>query len=225
MRCTWLLKEATEESVQALTAELALPPLTARLLVNRGIVDPDQAYRFLHPRFEDLHKPGLMKDMGRVVQRIFRALEGREKIRIYGDYDVDGVTSSLILKRALEILGGQVEIHLPRRLKDGYGVRTEVLEHFHSEGVRLVITSDCGIRAFEACERARELGLDVLVCDHHLPAEKLPVAKGILNPKRSDCSYPDKNLAAAGVAFKLVQALFEMAGRAGTGRWRQGGLL
>ncbi len=210
----WALREPEAEAAQALASELEVSALTARLLVNRGIRDPDEAHHFLHPRFENLHDPYLMKDMDRAVPLIWRALQGKQRIVIHGDYDVDGITSSLILKRALDMLGGRVGIHIPRRLKDGYGIQTEFVERCHQSGVGLLVTSDCGIRAFEACGRARELGLDVLVCDHHLPSAELPPARAILNPHRADCPYPDQNLSAAGVVFKLVQGLFEKAGRA-----------
>ena len=209
----WALREPEADAVRALASELEVSELTARLLVNRGIQDPDEAHRFLHPRFENLHDPYLIKDMDRAVPLIWRALQGKKRIMVHGDYDVDGITSSLILKRALEILGGRVGIHIPRRLKDGYGIRTEFVERCHESGVGLLVTSDCGIRAFEACGRARELGLDVLICDHHLPAAEIPPARAILNPHREDCHYPDRNLSAAGVVFKLVQALFEKARR------------
>ena len=209
----WELREPEAEAVRALASELDISALSARLLVNRGVLDPDDAHRFLHPRFEYLHDPYLMKDMDRAVPLVWRILQEKKRIVVHGDYDVDGITSSLILKRALEMLGGRVDIHIPRRLKDGYGIQSEFVEACHRDGVGLLITSDCGIRAFEACGRARNLGLDVLVCDHHLPSAELPPAQAILNPHREDCPYPDKNLSAAGVAFKLVQGLFKKAGR------------
>ena len=214
MRRRWTLREPVAEAVRTLKSELDISSLTARLLVNRGIRDPDEAHRFLHPRFEDLHDPLLMKDMDRAVPLIRKALEKKQKIVVHGDYDVDGITSSLILKRALEMLGGRVRIHIPRRLEDGYGIQDEFVQECHRDGVGLLVTSDCGIRAFEACKRARELGLDVLICDHHLPSAELPPARAILDPHRADCHYPDQNLSAAGVVFKLVQGLFEKAGRA-----------
>ena len=210
----WDLREPEAEAVQALISELNVSALTARLLVNRGIRDPHDAHRFLHPRFEYLHDPHLMKDMDRAIPLLWRALQEKKRIAVHGDYDVDGITSSLILKRALEMLGGRVSIHIPRRLEDGYGIQTGFVEECHRDGVGLLVTSDCGIRAFEACGRARELGLDVLVCDHHLPSAELPPARAILDPHRADCRYPDKNLSAAGVVFKLVQGLFEKAGKA-----------
>lgn len=208
------MREPGRDAVRTLTSELGISALTARLLVNRDVRDPEDAQRFLNPRFDNLHDPSLMKDMDRAVPLIWRVLEAKKRIVVHGDYDVDGITSSLILKRALEMLGGRVSIHIPRRLEDGYGIQTEFVEQCHRDGVGLLVTSDCGIRAFEACGRARELGLELLVCDHHLPSTELPPAQAILNPHRADCPYPEKNLSAAGVVFKLVQALFEKAGRA-----------
>jgi len=154
-----------------------------------------------------------MTDMGRVVERLRRARDRGEKILIYGDYDVDGITAIVVLKRALEMLGATVDFHLPKRLEEGYGVREEVLRRFHSQGYSLVITVDSGIRAFEAAETANELGMDLIVTDHHLPDEHLPSAYAILNPRRPDCAYPFKDLAAVGVVFKLIQALFQGTGR------------
>ena len=156
-----------------------------------------------------------MKDMDRVVERILQARDLGEKILIYGDYDVDGITSTVVLRRALEMLGASVGFHLPRRLEEGYGVKRDVLKQASQDGYRLIITVDNGIRAFEAADVARELGLDLIVTDHHLPDSSYPNAYAILNPHRKDCPYPDKNLAAVGVVFKLVQSLFRTAGREG----------
>ena len=196
-----------------LSDQLKVSPLVAHLLIQRGFKDPDEALTFLNPSFDDLHDPYLMKDMDRIVERVLRARDLGEKILIYGDYDVDGITSTVVLKRALEMLGAPAEYYLPRRLEEGYGIRTEVLRKAHADGYSLVISVDSGIRAFEAADLARELGFDFIVTDHHLPAQTLPDAWAILNPQRADCSYPDKNLAAVGVVFKLVQALFRNTSR------------
>ena len=196
-----------------LSDQLKVSPLVAHLLIQRGFKDPDEALTFLNPSFDDLHDPYLMKDMDRIVERVLRARDLGEKILIYGDYDVDGITSTVVLKRALEMLGAPAEYYLPRRLEEGYGIRTEVLRKAQADGYSLVISVDSGIRAFEAADLARELGFDFIVTDHHLPAQTLPDAWAILNPQRADCSYPDKNLAAVGVVFKLVQALFRNTSR------------
>ncbi len=201
------------DEVRLLCDELKISALLAQLLINRGFRDPARAHRFLYPRLEDLHDPYLMRDMDRVVSRIFLALQERQKIFIYGDYDVDGITSTAVLKRALEMLGGMVGFYLPQRLKEGYGLRKEILHKAQAEGYQLVISVDSGVRAFEACQAARERNLDLIVTDHHLPDSHLPSAYAVLNPRRPDCSYPDKNLAAVGVVFKLVHALFRKAGK------------
>jgi single-stranded-DNA-specific exonuclease len=211
----WSVLSSFPEQIQSLSTQLEVSPLVAHLLLQRGFDDPDQAWKFLKPRLEDLHDPYLMKDMDRVVERILQARDLGEKILIYGDYDVDGITSTVVLRRALEMLGASVGFHLPRRLEEGYGVQKAVLKKASQDGYRLIITVDNGIRAFEAADVARELGLDLIVTDHHVPDSSYPHAYAILNPHREDCAYPDKNLAAVGVVFKLVQALFRTAGREG----------
>ena len=185
----------------------------AQILIHRGLVDPGQAAAFLNPRLDDLHDPSLMLGVDRVVARILKARDRHEKVLIYGDYDVDGITSTAVLKRALEMIGIEVGFYLPRRLEEGYGLKTEVIRKAHDQGFSLVITADSGIRAFEVCAAARELGLDLVVTDHHLPDTTLPDAWAIVNPRQPACTYPDKDLAAVGVVFKLVQALFREVGR------------
>jgi single-stranded-DNA-specific exonuclease len=211
----WSVLSSFPEQIQSLATQLEVSPLVAHLLLQRGFDDPDQAWKFLKPSLEDLHDPYLMKDMDRVVKRILQARDQGEKILIYGDYDVDGITSTVVLRRALEMLGASVGFHLPRRLEEGYGVQKEVLKEAAQEGYRLIITVDNGIRAFEAADVARELGLDLIVTDHHVPDSSYPDAYAILNPNRKDCAYPDRNLAAVGVVFKLVQALFRSEDREG----------
>jgi single-stranded-DNA-specific exonuclease len=211
----WSILSSFPEQIQSLAAQLEVSPLVAHLLLQRGLDDPDQAWKFLKPSLEDLHDPYLMKDMDRVVERILQARDQGEKILIYGDYDVDGITSTVVLRRALEMLGASVGFHLPRRLEEGYGVQKDVLKKASQDGYRLIITVDNGIRAFEAADVARELGLDLIVTDHHVPDSSYPDAYAILNPNRKDCAYPDRNLAAVGVVFKLVQALFRSEDKEG----------
>src|SRR5205085_2715571 len=141
------------------------------------------------------------------------AIARREKVAIHGDYDVDGITSTVILKRALEMLGANVIHFIPERLKDGYGLQPASIERLHAEGVALIISVDCGIRGAEAARRARDLGVDLIITDHHEPDLELPPALAVINPKRHDCPYPDKYLAGVGVALKVVQALCRRAGR------------
>ena len=184
-----------------------MSPITARLLCIRGLDDPLSARRFLAPSLDDLLDPHRLTDLPVAVERIMTAIAGKERIAIHGDYDVDGVTSTVILRRALELLGADVTHFLPERLRDGYGLQPASLERLHALGVRLVISVDCGIRGVEAAVRAKELGVDLIITDHHEPDTELPKAVAVINPKRHDCSYPDKNLAGVGVALKLVQAL------------------
>jgi single-stranded-DNA-specific exonuclease len=186
--------------------------LTARVLAARGFTDPEAAKRFLKPSLEHMHSPGLLTGMPEALARLRAAIAGQEKILIYGDYDVDGTVSVVILKKAIELAGGQASFHVPHRLKDGYGMRAEVVERAAAMGVRLIISVDTGIRAGEVVRGARELGIDVIVTDHHLPEAELPPALAVLNPNRRDCNYPDKNLCGAGVAFKLVHALLASLG-------------
>jgi len=193
-----------------------LPPFLAQLLVARGIRTSEEASRFLNPSLDQLHDPYLMLGMDAAVRRIQQAVAAGETILIYGDYDVDGTTAVVLLKTAIERLGGGVRFHVPHRLREGYGMQREILETAAREGVRLVISVDTGIRAFAAAEAAAELGLDLIVTDHHLPEtpeghanSALPRALAILNPNQPGCSYPCKHLCGAGVAFKLSQALLE----------------
>ena len=195
------------DAVARLCRELNIPSIIARLLVLRGVTDPESVQRFLNPALNQLHDPFLLADMKPAVVRLRRALVQGEKILIYGDYDVDGTMAAVILLTALRGLGGQVETFIPHRLSDGYGMRGEVVEEAAAKGFRVVISVDTGIRDHEALTRARQLGLDCIVTDHHLPDGLLPPACAILNPQRTDCGYPEKFLAGVGVAFKLVQAL------------------
>ena len=193
--------------VATLSHELRVSPVTARLLSIRGLDDPLSARRFLFPSLDDLLDPHRLTDLPAAVDRILRAIANKERIAIHGDYDVDGVTSTVILRRALELLGADVTHFIPERLRDGYGLQPASLDLLHALGVALVISVDCGIRGVEAAARARALGLDLIITDHHEPDTELPHALAVINPKRHDCPYPDKNLAGVGVALKLVQAL------------------
>ncbi len=203
----WESLRCDDTAVEQLSRELRVSPITARLLCIRGLDDPLSARRFLAPSLDDLLDPHRLTDLPVAVERIMTAIAGKERIAIHGDYDVDGVTSTVILRRALELLGADVTHFLPERLRDGYGLQPASLERLHALGVRLVISVDCGIRGVEAAVRAKELGVDLIITDHHEPDTELPKAVAVINPKRHDCSYPDKNLAGVGVALKLVQAL------------------
>jgi len=198
----------------ALSRELGVSPVTARLLCIRGLGAPDDARRFLAPRIDDLHDPFRLAGMSIAVDRILGAIGSKDRIAIHGDYDVDGVTSTVILRRALELLGADVVHFIPERFRDGYGLQPATIDRLQQDGVRLIISVDCGIRAEEAATRARELGIDLIITDHHEPGAELPQAVAVINPKRHDCTYPDKNLAGVGVALKLVQALCTCTGHA-----------
>jgi single-stranded-DNA-specific exonuclease len=203
----WESLRCSETAVAKLSNELRVSPVTARLLCIRGLDDPLTARRFLFPSLDDLLDPHRLTDLPAAVDRLLAAIANKERIAIHGDYDVDGITSTVILRRALELLGADVTHFLPERLRDGYGLQPASIDRLHALGVRVVISVDCGIRAVEAAAQAKALGLDLIITDHHEPDTELPQALAVINPKRRDCSYPDKNLAGVGVALKLVQAL------------------
>jgi single-stranded-DNA-specific exonuclease len=203
----WQIPAADPEIVRTLSHELSLSPLLARLLVLRGIDAPQAAERFLCPSLDHLHDPFRMADMRAAVARLERAIALGEKVLIYGDYDVDGTMAVVVLLTTLRSLGAHADAHIPHRLEEGYGMRTPVVELAAAKGYRVVLSVDTGVREHEVLTRARELGLDCIVTDHHLPGDSLPPACAILNPKRADCSYPEKALAGVGVAFKLAQGL------------------
>lgn len=206
----WLIKSVDQQLVEQIAREARISPLVARLLVNRGVKTAEAAAQFLDPRLHHLHSPYLMKGMSEAVARIQQAVATSERILIYGDYDVDGTTAIVILKKAIELLGGRADFHVPHRIRDGYGMKDDVIERAAAEGVRLVISVDTGIRAFAAAEAAHRMGLDLIVTDHHLPEDRqLPHALAVINPNQPGCEYPCKSLCGAGVAFKIAQALLE----------------
>ncbi|GGG19971.1 single-stranded-DNA-specific exonuclease RecJ [Paenibacillus abyssi] len=206
----WMLEEESGqqcEQASALTASLNLPPLVARLLVKRGISDSAAAHAFLYGGDEELHDPFLFKGMKEAVERIRLAEQRGEKIRIYGDYDADGVSSTSFMIRLFTKLGLHFDYYIPHRHLEGYGLNAAAIDKAAAAGVTLIVTVDTGISAVEQIQYARSLHIDVIVTDHHEPPELLPEACAIVNPKQADCPYPYKGLAGAGVAFKLGQAL------------------
>ena len=209
----WQHLPCDDAQVAALASALDLHPTVARLLCLRGFDDPETAQRFLQPSLDHLHDPFRLTGMMAAVERLEQAIARRERIAIHGDYDVDGITSTVILRRALEMLGGDVIHFIPERLKDGYGLQPAAIERLRADGVSLIVSVDCGIRGIEAAKKARDLAVDLIITDHHEPGTELPDAVAVLNPKRHDCSYPDKSLAGVGVALKVVQALCSRAGR------------
>ncbi len=208
----WEVAASDPAQVGELARALDLSLPAARVLWSRGYRDLDAARKFLNPSIADLHDPLLMKDMSAAVERLSRAIAAKESILLYGDYDVDGTTSVVLLKKSIDLLGGKASFHVPHRLRDGYGMRSEVVEEAAASGVSLIVSVDTGIRANQVVKHASTLGIDVIVTDHHLPEEELPAALAVLNPNRVDCGYPEKNLCGAGVALKLVQALLARSG-------------
>jgi len=208
----WLLPGYHARVAESLASALRIGLPASKTLVNRGLADPDAARRFLAPSLEDLHDPMTMRDMPQAVERLLRAIHEHEKILLYGDYDVDGTSSVVLLTKAIELAGGAADYHVPHRLRDGYGMRAEVVEAAAERGVKLIVSVDTGIRAAQVVRRANQMGIDVIVTDHHLPEIELPPAVAVLNPNRPDCSYVEKNLCGAGVAFKLAQALVAAQG-------------
>jgi len=208
----WELSDPPQADVDGLAAALEVPPVIAGLLAQRGVTDAEQARAFLHPTLEHLNDPFTLTDLPEAVDRLQTALNRGERIAVHGDYDVDGVTSTVMLRRLLEMLGADVIHFIPDRLKDGYGLEPSGIDRLAAEKAAVVVSVDCGIRSHAAATRARELGIDLIITDHHEPETDLPSALAIINPKRPDCVYPEKMLAGVGVAFKLVQALCERTG-------------
>jgi single-stranded-DNA-specific exonuclease len=211
----WVLRPVDSAAVTPLATALKVSPIVAGLLVSRGYRDRTAAETFLKPSLGHLHDPFLMKGMPEAVGRLLDAIDHHEPVLIYGDYDVDGTTGTAVLLRALRMLGATAGYQVPHRFTEGYGIQQPALEKAASEGYKLVVSVDCGIRAHEPLVWARENGLDVIITDHHLPDEDegAPPAYAVLNPNQKECGYPDKNLAGVGVALKLVHALFRERGR------------
>jgi single-stranded-DNA-specific exonuclease len=210
-RQRWVLADPHPHQAEALAGAARIPLVLAELLVARGITTAGEAFAFLNPEVVHLHDPLLMLGMAAAVERVESAIARREPILLYGDYDVDGTTAVVLLKTAIEMLGGVVRFHVPHRLREGYGLQSTVLEAAYADGVRLVITVDTGMRAFTEAETAHRLGLDLIITDHHLSRadEAVPVALAILNPNQHGCRYPEKSLCGAAIALKLAQALLE----------------
>jgi single-stranded-DNA-specific exonuclease len=206
-----VLAEQHPEAAAELAKAARLPQVLAELLVARGIAQPAAAFAFLNPELALLHDPSLMLGMSAAVVRLEQAIALHQPVLLYGDYDVDGATAVVLLKTAIEMLGGEARFHVPHRLREGYGLQSSVLEEAYAAGVRLVITVDTGMRAFAEAETARKLGLDLIVTDHHLleAGDAVPHALAILNPNQPGCGYPEKFLCGAAIALKLAQAVLE----------------
>lgn len=204
----WTLKPADEQKVNRLCEALNVQPAICRMLVQRGIEDYESARLFFRPELSHLHDPFLMKGMKQAVDRISEAIEWHERIMVYGDYDVDGTTAvSLFYSFLKNNYAGELSFYIPHRYREGYGLSKAGIDFAHANGYTLMITLDCGIKSVEMITYAKSLGIDVIVCDHHLPDHELPPAFAILNPKQNDCKYPYKELSGCGIGFKLASAL------------------
>jgi single-stranded-DNA-specific exonuclease len=208
----WQFSPVDPAHSRSLAESLNLPEAVAQILCARNLEDPVAASEFLSPSLSRLHDPLLLLDMQPAVDRLVRAIREHEPIEIHGDYDVDGTTSTVILKTAIEMAGGQASFFIPHRIRDGYGIRDTAIERAAQNGVKLIVSVDTGIRAQDAVRRANDLSMDVIVTDHHLPEGHLPPAIAVINPNRPGCPYPEKNLCGAGVAFKVAQALLATLG-------------
>jgi single-stranded-DNA-specific exonuclease len=207
MKRVWDIRDVDKVQAESLAQSLQISPLLSELLLARGVADEEAGRRFLSPALQDLHDPFLMTDMDRVVARIVEALRSGDKVCVWGDYDVDGITATSVLLLFLREVGLDVIYHIPSRLEEGYGLNTGAIDRLAEQGIRLLVTVDCGISDVEPIRHAVGRGLDVVVLDHHQVPEELPAAQAILNPHRADCAFPAKDLAAVGVAFNLVMAL------------------
>jgi len=216
MEKRWNILQADAEEVRSLQAALGISEILCRILVHRGIRTFDQARSYFRPQLADLHDPWLMKDMDKAVGRVIQACERQEKILVYGDYDVDGTTAVACVFQFLRKCcpAEKIDFYIPHRYREGYGISRQGIDFAHTHGFTLVISLDCGIKSADLIAYAATLGIDFIVCDHHLPDAELPPAVAILNPKQKDCRYPYKELCGCGVGFKLITAL---AGRLGFG--------
>ena len=204
----WTVKPASEETIKKLGEDLKVNPAICRVLALRGVTDYESARLFFRPELSHLHDPFLMKGMKKAVDRINEGIEWHERIMVYGDYDVDGTTAvSLMYSFLKNKYSGPLSYYIPHRYKEGYGISKQGIDYAHGNGYTLLITLDCGIKSAEMITYAQSLGIDVIVCDHHLPDDHLPPAFAILNPKQKDCQYPYKELSGCGIGFKLAQAL------------------
>ncbi len=220
MKRRWEIHPPNPSLQETFSRELDISPITAQVLANRGINHADQAHKFLHPSLSHLHSPFLIKDMEKAVDRIIQAFSKNETILIYGDYDVDGITSTAIIILFFQSLQFPCRYYIPHRIKEGYGLHLDAVTRFAQEGVKLIITADCGISNMEEIKKAQEMGVDVIVTDHHEIPEEIPPAYAVLNPKQEACAFPFKSLAGVGVVFNLIIALRTRLRE--RGQWKDG---
>ena len=209
MEKRWKILEADESRVTELQQALRIHPMLCRILVNRGMTQFDQAKDFFRPSLDDLHSPWLMKDMEKAVERILKAFRDKEKILLFGDYDVDGTTAVASMYQFLRSIYPNLDFYIPHRYREGYGLSKAGIDFAKENGFSLIISLDCGIKSVELVDYANSLGMEFVICDHHLPDKELPKAVAVLNPKQTNCPYPYKELCGCGVGFKLMSALAE----------------
>ncbi len=206
MKPNWVLAAQNNKLSNMISGSLSINPITAQVLINRGVKNELEAEAFLNPKLFDLPSPNLMKDMDKAVERLDAALKGNQKVAIYGDYDVDGVTSTSLFYKFLTGLGMEVVTYNPDRIDEGYGINTGAIDKLHKLKTELIISCDCGITAYDEVEYAKTLGIDFIITDHHLPPLKVPLAVAVLNPNQKGCSYPDKDITGVGVIFNFAIA-------------------
>ena len=207
MQKRWKILSADKQKSNLLQSALKISPIICDILVERGIVTFEESKKYFRPELKDLHDPWLMKDMDKAVERIIRAVNNNEKILVFGDYDVDGTTSVASMHSFLKKVHADLDFYIPHRYREGYGVSKAGIDFANENGFSLIISLDCGIKSVELVKYAKDLGIDFIICDHHLPDEELPNAVAILNPKQKNCNYPYKELCGCGVGFKLISAL------------------
>lgn len=213
MQKRWVEQEITnKDAVAALQQSLNVDEVLATLLVNRGVTTFEEARTFFRPHLNHLHDPFLMKDMEKAILRIEQAIQRQEKVMIYGDYDVDGTTAVSVTYSFFRKLHPNIDFYIPDRYKEGYGISTQGIDFAHTHGFKLIIALDCGIKSVDKIAYANTLGIDFIICDHHLPGDTLPKAVAVLDPKRADCEYPYKELSGCGIGFKLIQAYAQKNG-------------
>ncbi len=207
MTARWLLPEPDSDLLGRLTKELNIAPPTAQVLINRGVTDPEQGRVFLRPLLNDLADPGLLPGMAAAVERIYQAAHNKEKILVYGDYDVDGTSATALLVRFFRLIGLDVEYYVPHRIEEGYGLNLEALSEFKRRGITLVVTVDCGVSAIAEAEHAQAEGIDLIITDHHEPGGQVATACSVIDPKLTGSLYPFRDLSGVGVAFKFAWAV------------------
>ena len=215
MNYKWKLESPSPQAKEAadeLSKALGISPVLGQMLIGRGVTTPEEARRFFRPMLTDLHDPFLFKDMSKAVERLNKALGRKERIMVYGDYDVDGCTAVALVYKFLQQFYSNIDYYIPDRYEEGYGVSLKGIDYAHDTGVRLIIVLDCGIKAVEEVAYAKEKGIDFIICDHHVPGDELPQAEAILNAKRLDSTYPYQHLSGCGVGFKLMQAFAKSNG-------------